>query len=86
MSDHAQEVMHSLVAVLLSRNIRAQQVAAAAIADICTAAPRMEDAFLAVRPLPLQPTSLPDLPGKQAMSVGRHTLVEYQHSLACPHS
>ena len=44
-----QEVMHSLVGVLLSRNIRAQQVAAAAIADICTAAPRMQGAFLAVR-------------------------------------
>ena len=43
-----QEVMHSLVGVLLSRNIRAQQVAAAAIADICTAAPRMQGAFLAV--------------------------------------
>ena len=40
--------MHSLVGVLLSRNIRAQQVAAAAIADICTAAPRMQGAFLAV--------------------------------------
>ena len=43
-----QETMHSLVGVLLSRNIRAQQVAAAAIADICTAAPRMQDAFFAV--------------------------------------
>ena len=54
----AQEVMHSLVGVLLSRNIRAQQIAAAAIADICAAAPRMEDAFLSVRPLTLQLTSL----------------------------
>ena len=43
-----QEVMHSLVGVLLSRNIRAQQVAAATIADICTIAPRMQEAFFAV--------------------------------------
>ena len=49
--------MHSLVGVLLSRNIRAQQVAAAAIADICTVAPRMQDAFLAVRLLIMQPIS-----------------------------
>lgn len=46
--DLGKEVMHSLVGVLLSRNIRAQQVAAAAIADICTAAPRMQGAFLAL--------------------------------------
>lgn len=40
-----------MVEVLLSRNIRAQQIAAATIADICAAAPRMLGAFLVVRPL-----------------------------------
>ena len=62
----AQEVMHSLVGVLLSRNIRAQQIAAAAIADICAVAPRMEDAFLAVRPLSLRSYILAISCNKQA--------------------
>ena len=44
-----QEVMDSMVEVLLSRNIRAQQIAAAAIADICVAAPRLQGTFLRVR-------------------------------------
>ena len=44
-----------MVEVLLSRNIRAQQIAAAAIADICVAAPRLQDAFLQVRRPPCPP-------------------------------
>ena len=59
--DGAQEVMESMVEVLLSRNIRAQQIAAAAIADICVAAPRLQGAFLRVRrpPAPFPPAVLP---------------------------
>ena len=50
-----------MVEVLLSRNIRAQQIAAAAIADICVAAPRLQDAFLRVRcpPPPCHPARSP---------------------------
>ena len=55
----AQEVMESMVEVLLGRNIRAQQIAAAAIADICVAAPRLQDAFLRVRRPPYPPALLP---------------------------
>ncbi len=58
----AQEVMESMVEVLLSRNIRAQQIAAAAIADICVAAPRLQDAFLRVRSCPHPPAVLPGAP------------------------
>ena len=50
-----------MVEVLLSRNIRAQQIAAAAIADICVAAPRLQDAFLRVR-CPPPPVILPGAP------------------------
>ena len=76
--------MHSLVGVLLSRNIRAQQVAAAAIADICTAAPRMQEAFLAVRLLTPQPTSLLDCPLSRRF--WRGAIFEYEHGSVCEHS